>query len=259
MHRLRPANGHRVPQSKEDWGKLSTPPSAVRGPREQGAGGQSQPGRGAHCGPCTSHSSMPAAPSSEPAFALSSNLRHPPGHLGGSWSSSPPPPVCPLGATGLGPRLCLVFPSCLGTSAAVSPWGRPYPGKGTERAGRHARAQGSLHSGALQHRDWHRARPRVSPKSRVPARGISHCPTGLLCGPRAVPAAPGPSVVRCFFQTASLGRTWRKAGPCSGDTHVPRAQHGHTHALSGTHVPPAVPTGQPQSPGRGSPARPALL
>lgn len=168
-------------------------------------------------------------------------------------------PKCPLGATGPGPRTCLVFPSRPGTSAAVSPRGARIPGQAQSGRGgtRGHRAPCTLGpcSTGTGIAPTHVSPPRV----RCPLAAYPAVPQASSVAPE--PCQPLPALL--LLDASSKPHHWvglgGRPGPAPGTPHVPRARHGHTHAHAGAHVPPAVPTEQPQSPGRGSPARPALL
>lgn len=92
----------------------------------------------------------------EPALAPNSNLKHPLDHPEEAARSPTRQglhealPSCPLGATARGRQLCLVFPPSPGASAAVSPRGRPFPGKDAKWWLAHAGTRMRPHSRALR-------------------------------------------------------------------------------------------------------------
>ena len=217
MHPDRPQSGNHTPRNpgspqtprgrgqrrrgSQGWGKVS-----ARGPRERGAAAGVSAGRVHACCPGTSHASVPAAPGHpEPAFALSSNLKHSPGNLKGSTPVQEPRQglraavgcqAAVSGAAGLagGCQLCLVFPflpwtlrrpSRRGGARVLGQAQRPYSGAGGEPRTGH---MCSRHTRAPRH-----VRPALllPPRARAPACPPTACSRGPVA-PRCQPLLPNP-------------------------------------------------------------------
>lgn len=153
------ALGHKQADSQQMGTGHPMPPGAAarrapRGPEEWGAAAGVSAGRVHTCCPGTSRGSVPTAPGyPEPAFAMSSNLKHSPGNLKGSTPVQEPRQglhvaagcqAAVSGAAGLagGCQLCLLFPflpwilrrpSRHGGARILGKAQRPYSGAGESR------------------------------------------------------------------------------------------------------------------------------